>query len=77
MDIEEVFENLSVFTAEELIRIADSSGVLLQASSDDLIYLAQELAGRLEDVLNIRIDYTADDEEENYRLVEHSTEYNN
>ena len=42
MDIEEVFENLSVFTAEELIHIADSSGVLLQASSDDLIYLSQE-----------------------------------
>ncbi len=75
MDIEEVFENLSVFTAEELIRIADSSGVLLQASSDDLIYLAQELAGRLEDVLNIRIDYTADDEEET-SFGEHSTEYN-
>ena len=75
MDIEEVFENLSVFTAEELIRIADSSGVLLQASSDVLIYLAQELAGRLEDVLNIRIDYTADDEEET-SFGEHSTEYN-
>ena len=75
MDIEEVFENLSVFTAEELIRIADSSGVLLQASSDDLIYLAQELAGRLEDVLNIRIDYAADDEEET-SFGEHSTEYN-
>jgi hypothetical protein len=55
MNIEELFENLETLEAAALIRLADSTDILAGQENYDLIMLIQELAGRLEDVLNLDV----------------------
>lgn len=55
MNVEDLFENLESLDAEALIRLADATDVLNGVEQYDLILLIQELAGRLEDVLNLDV----------------------
>ena len=62
MNIEQLLEDLETLDAEQLITLADATDVLREQEPYDLILIIQELAGRLEDVLNLNVMRADDDE---------------
>lgn len=60
-NLEELFENLETLEAEALIQLADATDVLMITEPYDLVMLVQELAARLEDVLNLDVLHAEDD----------------
>lgn len=62
MNIEQLLEDLETLDAEQLITLADATNVLMEQEPYDLIMIIQELAGRLEDVLNLNVMRADDDE---------------
>lgn len=61
MNLETIFENLETLEPAALIRLADSTDILITQEQYDLVMLIQELASRLAHVLNVDIE---DDEDE-------------
>lgn len=62
MKFEDMFENLETLDPEQLITLADATDILIVQEHYDLVMLIQELAGRLEDVLNLDVMGADEDE---------------
>lgn len=75
MKFEDMFENLETLDAEQLITLADATDVLIVQEPYDLVMLIQELAGRLEDVLNLDV-MGSDDEGKEQGSLPAIHEYN-
>lgn len=73
MKLEDMFENLETLSAEQLITLADASDVLNGVEHYDLLMLIQELAGRLEDVLNLDVLGAEDELNDTPVLHEYNT----
>ncbi len=50
-NVDKLFEGLHRLDIEELLNLADSQQVLLHAETEDLVYLVQELAARLHEIV--------------------------